>query len=167
MLTYRESRAKEFLAQESDEVVRAEYIKPLIMLGIGMAVTFLGLFFGAFGESGLLFAVGGMIAVAIVLTLTVIIAFFGLAIASYLFSLDAGPITLVLIRLAGIFAIMMPVNLLIPVGGLLWGIGTLLILSGLVAMLFDFELFEAVISVIIMKLVNLVVMIAIMAYFSG
>ena len=44
---------------------------------------------------------------------------------------------------------------------------TLLILSGLVAMLFDFEPFEAVIAVLIMKFVNLVLMIAIMAYFGG
>lgn len=159
----RRSMGAEQLAEDSAAVLRGEYFKPLIMLGVGLVLAAIGSLMTSEGLTGAAFYIIGFV---IGLSVSVVLAFIGLTITSYLISLDAGPITLVFLRLAGIFAVMIPVSSLLPLGGLLWGISMLLILSGLVAMMFDFELYEAAIAVIIMIVVNFVATMLLVSMFA-
>lgn len=154
---------EEQFAEDSAAVLRGEYFKPLMMLGFGLILATISALMAGNGLTGAAFAI---IFFAIGLAISVVLAFVGLTIASFLFSLDAGPISLVFLRLAGIYAVLLPVSGLLPIGGLLWGISMLLILAGLVAMLFDFELYEAAIAVVVIMAVNIVASVMLFAMFA-
>lgn len=136
--------ARAYDLAEGDRVTRWEYYKPLIMLGGGLAIyAFIALLRGLNDpNTSMVEAFGSVGQAAAGIAISTVIAVPAIVIACKIFEFDAGPILLMLLRLAGIFSVMSVVGVVLMFGGIIGLAAHVLVMAGLVAWLFDVDLAE-------------------------
>ena len=137
--------------EEARRAHRRAYIIPLLMLAAGwLAAIAYPVIVGGDGVVDAVVATGMWL---VILAISVVAGVLGLVITCKLFGDDAGNLWLALVRLAGIYAVVMVVGAALSGLGCYGLIVTLAIMAGLVAMLFEMEFKEGLVVAIVTWLV--------------
>jgi hypothetical protein len=146
--------ALDYARQENRRAERRAYIIPLVMLAVGWLAM---IAYPVIADrAGLLDAMAATGVWLLILAISMVAGLLGLIVTCKLFGDDAGNLLLALIRLAGIYAIVMVVGTLLS-GLMCLGFAlTLAIMAGLVALLFEMEFKEGVVVAVVTWLAWLV-----------
>ena len=125
------------------------YYTPLIMLGCGLLVS--AMIAGA--EGGLVVAAMSIPINLIAVGVMSVIGLIAMFVVCALFKSDAGPVPLGLLRLAGVYGVILPIATLMAPTMCIGVVITGLILAGLIAMVFDMEMVEGVVFAVVSWLV--------------
>lgn len=143
--------AVESARQETRRAHLQAYIVPLLMLAAGwLAAVAYPIIVGGAGVGDAVAATGVWL---VILAISVVAGVLGLVITCKLFGDDAGNLWLALVRLAGIYAVVMVVGAVLSMLACIGLIITLAIMAGLVAMLFEMEFKEGLVVAIVTWLV--------------
>jgi trans-L-3-hydroxyproline dehydratase len=148
----RHEDAREAELAESGRIARVEYYKALMMLGVGVAIGAGWPVVQAISDDS-----GGSVGEVILtyvltLAISVVVGLIGLIITCSIFGSGAGHIPLTILRLAGIFAIVMIFGRLFLPMACVGYICTGAILAGLIAIMFEMELNEGIAATIVVFL---------------
>jgi len=160
--------ADEAMAREASELSRWEYLRPAAMLAVGMTGTMIWMVADPAARSspniGTLQVVVGY---PIVVAFQVLFGIAGLWIASSLWLGGAGPLTLGVLRLAGIYTLTDLLDLLVAPLLLLGTLFSLAVYVGLLAWLFELDWREAIVVGLITFLLKTGVYLAILVVAVG
>lgn len=147
---YTDSKRRSWLEdarRDSERAGRWAYYTPLLIL-IGAYFIAAAIVASTFESGGLFGAlVGSAVTTAVFLVISVPIGVLAMIVTCQIFKSEAGPLTLVLVRLAAVYSVMLVIALLMP--GCFAILVSGLIMAGMVAILFDMELAEGAVFTIV------------------